>query len=185
MQFFMRKNKGAISVFLTLILLPMVIFSGMVVDVSRLYAAKTVISGAGDLTMNAALSRYDNKLKNEYGLLAMADTPDSPAAKEMLQGYFKESCGIGIAGEKENLHSMFQMELGEDGVKASGVKGSSLAQTDVLKQQIMEYMKIRGPVYIITDILEKLQKLPLKNMKEKQKYVKNKTEFGKALKELG
>ena len=75
MQFFMRKNKGAISVFLTLILLPMVIFSGMVVDVSRLYAAKTVISGAGDLTMNAALSRYDNKLKNEYGLLAMADTP--------------------------------------------------------------------------------------------------------------
>ena len=63
MQFFMGKNRGAISVFLALILLPMLIFSGIVVDVSRLYAAKTVVSGAGDLTMNAALSRYDKKLK--------------------------------------------------------------------------------------------------------------------------
>ena len=72
MQFFMGKNRGAISVFLALILLPMLIFSGIVVDVSRLYAAKTVVSGAGDLTMNAALSRYDKKLKDEYGLLAMA-----------------------------------------------------------------------------------------------------------------
>ena len=66
MQFFMGKNRGAISVFLALILLPMLIFSGIVVDVSRLYAAKTVVSGAGDLTMNAALSRYDKKLKDEY-----------------------------------------------------------------------------------------------------------------------
>ena len=46
MQFFMGKNRGAISVFLALILLPMLIFSGIVVDVSRLYAAKTVVSGA-------------------------------------------------------------------------------------------------------------------------------------------
>ena len=61
MQFFIGKNRGAISVFLALILLPMLIFSGIVVDVSRLYAAKTVVSGAGDLTMNAALSRYDKK----------------------------------------------------------------------------------------------------------------------------
>lgn len=183
MQLFKGKSKGAISVFLTLIMLPMVIFSGMVVDVSRLYAAKNVISGAGDLTMNAALSKYDDKLKSEYGLLAMKDTPDSPSLKDTLQGYFQDSCGIGLEGE--DIHSMFQMELGTEGVKASGVKGSSLAETDVLKQQIMEYMKIRGPVYIVSDILEKLQKLPLKNMKEKQKYVKNKTEYGKALKKLG
>ena len=157
MQFFMGKNRGAISVFLALILLPMLIFSGIVVDVSRLYAAKTVVSGAGDLTMNAALSRYDKKLKDEYGLLAMADAPDSAKVKDTLQGYFKESCGIDIGEEKETLHSMLQMELGENGLTASGVKGTSLAETDVLRQQIMEYMKIRGPVYIVNDILEKMK----------------------------
>ena len=185
MQFFMGKNKGAISVFLTLILLPMVIFSGIIVDVSRLYAAKTVVSGAGDLTMNAALSRYDKKLKDEYGLLAMADAPDSAKVKDTLQGYFKESCGIDIGEEKETLHSMLQMELGENGLTASGVKGTSLAETDVLRQQIMEYMKIRGPVYIVNDILEKMKKLPLKNMKEKREHIKNKTKYGKALKKIG
>lgn len=187
MQFFIGKNRGTISVFLSLILLPMIIFSGIVVDVSRLYAAKTVISGAGDLTMNAALSEYDKKLKDEYGLLAIADTPDSPKMKESLESYFKESCGMTLSQEKDaqKLHTMFQMELGEDGVKVKGVDGSSLAQTGVLKQQIMEYMKIRGPVYIIMDILEKMKKLPLKNMEEKRDYVKKKTEFGKALKKIG
>ena len=185
MQFFMGKNRGAISVFLALILLPMLIFSGIVVDVSRLYAAKTVVSGAGDLTMNAALSRYDKKLKDEYGLLAMADAPDSAKVKDTLQGYFKESCGIDIGEEKETLHSMLQMELGENGLTASGVKGTSLAETDVLRQQIMEYMKIRGPVYIVNDILEKMKKLPLKNMKEKREHIKNKTKYGKALKKIG
>ena len=185
MQFFMGKNRGAISVFLALILLPMLIFSGIVVDVSRLYAAKTVVSGAGDLTMNAALSRYDKKLKDEYGLLAMADAPDSAKVKDTLQGYFKESCGIDIGEKKETLHSMLQMELGENGLTASGVKGTSLAETDVLRQQIMEYMKIRGPVYIVNDILEKMKKLPLKNMKEKREHIKNKTKYGKALKKIG
>ena len=185
MQFFIGKNRGAISVFLALILLPMLIFSGIVVDVSRLYAAKTVVSGAGDLTMNAALSRYDKKLKDEYGLLAMADAPDSAKVKDTLQGYFKESCGIDIGEEKETLHSMLQMELGENGLTASGVKGTSLAETDVLRQQIMEYMKIRGPVYIVNDILEKMKKLPLKNMKEKREHIKNKTKYGKALKKIG
>lgn len=185
MQFFMGKNRGAISVFLALILLPMLIFSGIVVDVSRLYAAKTVVSGAGDLTMNAALSRYDKKLKDEYGLLAMADAPDSAKVKDTLQGYFKESCGIDIGEEKETLHSMLQMELGENGLTASGVKRTSLAETDVLRQQIMEYMKIRGPVYIVNDILEKMKKLPLKNMKEKREHIKNKTKYGKALKKIG
>ena len=46
MRFFCGKNRGAISVFLTLILVPVLIFSGIIVDISRLYAAKTVISGA-------------------------------------------------------------------------------------------------------------------------------------------
>ena len=75
MRFFCGKNRGAISVFLTLILVPVLIFSGIIVDISRLYAAKTVISGAGDLTMNAALARYDKQLKDSYGLITMADDP--------------------------------------------------------------------------------------------------------------
>ena len=41
-------------------------FSGIIVDASRLFASKTVVSGAGDLAMNAALAQYD---KNAEGFL--------------------------------------------------------------------------------------------------------------------
>lgn len=187
MRFFCGKNRGAISVFLTLILVPVLIFSGIIVDASRLYASKTVISGAGDLTMNAALSTYDKKLKDSYGLIAMAEDPSSPSVKSQMEQYFKESCNASLleGEDSDDLHSMIQLELGENGINLQGVESSSLADTQVLQQQIIEYMKFRAPVYMVTDILEKFRKLPLQNMKEKKNYVDAKSKYGKALQKLG
>ena len=84
MQLFCGKQRGSICVLLTLILVPVLMFSGIIVDASRLFASKTVVSGAGDLTMNAALAQYDKKLKDTYGLTAMAKTPDSPDEQQKL-----------------------------------------------------------------------------------------------------
>lgn len=187
MRFFCGKNRGAISVFLTLILVPVLVFSGIIVDASRLYASKTVISGAGDLTMNAALAAYDKKLKDSYGLIAMSEDPASPSVTGKMEQYFKESCNASFLQDENNddLHSMIQLELGENGLNLKGVEDSSLADTQVLQQQIMEYMKFRAPVYMITDILEKFRKLPLQNMKEKKEYIDAKSKYGKALQQLG
>ena len=187
MLFFCGKNRGAISVFLTLILVPVLIFSGIIVDISRLYAAKTVISGAGDLTMNAALARYDKQLKDSYGLITMADDPSSPSMKTYLEQSFLESCNASALKDTKStdLHSMIQLELGTEGVEVQGVKNSSLADTQVLQQQILEYMKFRAPVYMVSDILEKFKKMPLKNMNEKKDYIEAKTDYAKKTKELG
>ena len=187
MRFFCGKNRGAISVFLTLILVPVLIFSGIIVDISRLYAAKTVISGAGDLTMNAALARYDKQLKDSYGLITMADDPSSPSMKTYLEQSFLESCNASALKDTKStdLHSMIQLELGTEGVEVQGVKNSSLADTQVLQQQILEYMKFRAPVYMVSDILEKFKKMPLKNMNEKKDYIEAKTKKKKKAKELG
>lgn len=187
MRFFCGKNRGAISVFLTLILVPVLIFSGIIVDISRLYAAKTVISGVGDLTMNAALARYDKQLKDSYGLITMADDPSSPSMKTYLEQSFLESCNASALKDTKStdLHSMIQLELGTEGVEVQGVKNSSLADTQVLQQQILEYMKFRAPVYMVSDILEKFKKMPLKNMNEKKDYIEAKTDYAKKAKELG
>lgn len=187
MRFFCGKNRGAISVFLTLILVPVLMFSGIIVDISRLYAAKTVISGAGDLTMNAALARYDKQLKDSYGLIAMADDPSSPSVKTYLEQSFLESCNASVLKDTKSadIHSMIQLELGTNGVEIEGVKNSSLADVQVLQQQIMEYMKFRAPVYMVSDILDKFRNMPLKNMNEKKDYIKAKTNYAKKAKELG
>ena len=173
MRIFFGKQGGSICVFLTLILVPVLIFSGIIVDASRLFASKTVVSGAGDLAMNAALAQYDKMLKDSYGLTAMAKDPGSPEEQEALKQMFCESISARYLkhADTEELSSVIQVSLAENGFEAKGVSSSSLADVNVLRQQIVEYMKFRGPVYIADDIIEKLKKLPFKNVKKQKKYV--------------
>lgn len=184
MQLFCGKQRGSICVLLTLILVPVLMFSGIIVDASRLFASKTVVSGAGDLTMNAALAQYDKKLKDTYGLTAMAKTPDSPDEQQKLEQMFKESINAkNLTGESsDGLSSLIQLE--ETGFEAKGVASSSLAENDVFRQQVMEYMKFRGPVYMADDIVGKIKKLPFNNVKKQQKYVKAKSEYALKASEL-
>ena len=55
MQIFYEK-KGAISVFLSVILLPMLIVALLATDAARIYSAKSVIADAGEMAMNAAFA---------------------------------------------------------------------------------------------------------------------------------
>lgn len=186
MRIFCGKQGGSICVFLTLILVPVLIFSGIIVDASRLFASKTVVSGAGDLAMNAALAQYDEMLKDSYGLTAMAKDPGSPQEQEELKKMFCESISARYlkSSDSDDLSSVIQVALAENGFEAKGVSSSSLADVNVLRQQIVEYMKFRGPVYIADDIIEKLKKLPFKNVKKQKNYVDKKTEYGQAASEL-
>lgn len=186
MRLFCGKQGGSICVFLTLILVPVLLFSGIIVDASRLFASKTVVSGAGDLAMNAALAQYDKMLKDSYGLTAMAKDPGSPQEQEALKKMFCESISARYLkhADSDDLSSVIQVSLAENGFEAKGVSSSSLADVNVLRQQIVEYMKFRGPVYIADDIIEKLKKLPFKNVTKQKIYVDTKTDYGQAASEL-
>ena len=65
-----RKKDGAVSVFLTIILVPMIVVSCLFVDACRAKLAEPVVSSAGDLTLNTALTQYDATLNDYYGLMA-------------------------------------------------------------------------------------------------------------------
>ena len=70
---FSKRQQGVISVFLSMILLMMFVFSGVIIDGSRIFAAKNIVSGAGQLALNSGLSTYDEALKDAYGLIAMSE----------------------------------------------------------------------------------------------------------------
>ena len=55
MRFF-RKNDGAVSVFLVIILVPMLVVTSLFVDVARLHLGQAMIDSAGDLTLNTAMT---------------------------------------------------------------------------------------------------------------------------------
>lgn len=162
--------RGSISILLVIILLPMMTFSAVVVDTSRINMAKTVMAGAGDLTMNTALANYDTILKDVYGLFAMSqEKTEEDLAKDLKEYFAKTISGYGVVSEAEsgayvesllgsfnsllagtteyeNGHLSDLLKLEDLTVEADRVDNSSLASSAVLRNQIIEYMKFRAPL---------------------------------------
>lgn len=159
MKFFYR-TRGTISVFLCLILLPVMIFGCMTVDASRIYLSKVVISDAGEMAMNAGLAQYNDILRDEYGLLAMDRSPEEMS--DELAEYFNASLnGTGLP-DAESYQKI--LDLLTENFKAINVEGSEIYKTDVEKQQIIEYMKYRAPVCLTELVLEKFDQLKDTNL---------------------
>lgn len=171
------RNNGAISVFLTLILLPVLIMGGMTVDASRIYMSKVLISDAGEMAMNAGLAQYDEKLHDEYGLLVMDQSPESMA--EELEMYFKSSLNeIELPGEDDYKKIL---DLMTKSFQAINIQGSEIYRTEVEKQQILEYMKYRAPIYLAELLKEKLEQL--RDTKKITKAMDAQMDFSQAMEE--
>lgn len=144
---FVKKHDGAIAVFMTLILIPTFIFSGVMVDGSRILASKNIVSGAGDLAMNAALSNYHEPLNETYGLLAMANS--ATEVESILQDCFEMSLNASGVSREDFSKALVYLELTEGGFQASDLVDTEIYQTEVFKQEVLEYMKYRAPVKLV------------------------------------
>ena len=56
---FWKKTRGAISIFLVIILLPTMTMAGLFLDISRVKMAEEVVATSADLAINTVLSEYD------------------------------------------------------------------------------------------------------------------------------
>lgn len=169
------KNRGTISVFLTIILVPVLLLGGMTTDAARIGMSKVVISDAGEMAMNAGLAQYNEELHDEYGLLVMDQSPESMQSD--LEKYFNGSLnGTGLPGTEDYKKIL---DLLTKNFEAINVQGSEIYQTEVEKQQILEYMKYRAPVCLAELVLKKLNEL--KDTKKMAEAMNKQMEFGKAM----
>ena len=90
---FVLKRRGAISVFLVVVLVPMLVMSATMVDVSRVNLGNAMAVSAGDLTANTVLTNYDYQLKKMYGLLASSNNTKDFLDK--MEGFY---CDTIMAG---------------------------------------------------------------------------------------
>ncbi len=160
MRFF-QKTKGAISIFLVIILVPMMTVSSLFVDASKVKLARAMAESAGDLTLNTALTNYDTKLKELYGLLATAQDTSDLFAK--LEDYYRTcitSSGVsaedadtyveqimaqlGIVAENSDTADIMNMELVDFSVEK--YTDADLANATILEKQIVDFMKYRAPI---------------------------------------
>ena len=65
-----NNSHGAVTVFLTLILVPCLIFTCAFGDISRVELSKSQSNAAADLALYSLMSNYDADLKEWSGLVA-------------------------------------------------------------------------------------------------------------------
>jgi hypothetical protein len=149
-----RDTKGAVTVMVTLLLIPSILLSGTAVDLARLYTARSILQDANQLAANSVLTQYNALLQDLYGLYGvMADDP-------VLAGMLDEYIQAAVFGEDwiEKGLGTFQLFYGSNlqPVNVETPEGQHLANAEVLRRQIEDYMKFRGPVIIVEDILSLL-----------------------------
>lgn len=170
----MRKKwfngRGAVSIFLVIVLVPMMTCSALFVDASRVKSATGLVSSAGDLTLNTVLSQYDVDLNDFYGLMASAQDMDDVlgAAEEYFTSCIK-SQGIDTTNTTKWVNSIKDIFF-EDGdiadllgadlapdtnVTVTATSDGSLTNPALVKTQVVEFMKYRSPINGVVDLFDK------------------------------
>jgi len=179
MRSFINNAKGAVTVFVTLLLIPAILVSGTAVDLARIHTARSIVQDANQLAANSVLTQYNALLYDLYGLFGVAD--DDPILGQLLDEYIN----VSIFGESKQDRSLGTLQLfyGSDITLEEPLfaDGKNLRNEDVLRRQIEEYMKFRGPVIIVQDMLELLGS---STFKEDTEVIGDKLEIESALADL-
>ena len=139
---FFYKNRGVITVFVTLIMVPIVVFTGTMVDLARLklYSSLAVVTADG--YGEAVLSEYDNVLKEMYGLFSVTQSEDG---KKTIEKYAKQAAyAFNPNGDDSKLSGFMPYKNATVKVSHSAVEGATLSNPNVLLSQISAFMKFRA-----------------------------------------
>lgn len=172
---FFLKDHGAISVFISVIMLPVLVFGCLIIDGTRIMGSKSIVTEAGDLAMNAALSQYDTILKDMYGLLGMEELNSSDFEK-----YFNYTINAANVDGGSGYGGLICLD--NQGFTLSGVNHSQVCEPEVMRQQILEYSKYRMPLAFGEDILEKLE--IIKEQNKTAQAVKNQMKVSEKFEEV-
>lgn len=193
MRNFFEKSRGSITVFVALILVPTVFFSGFLVDLARLklYGNQAVMTA--DNYGEAVLTQYDNLLKELYGLFAVTQGTDGAnaiAQLDELQKYVQSSFN---PSDHTVSWEYMQSVLGQtayDGfmpykdaeisLDYEVVKEANLGTPEVLGTQIGDFMQFRIAQQLLGDGSELLDTVAsVQNMENNAKLIDKKLELDK------
>ena len=186
------KQKGAITVFLTLILVPIIVVCSCFIDLSRVRLAQGMINSAGDLTMNTAMTSFDTILNEVYGMLASCQSKDD--ITKNVEEYFKTSLSsqgmedteiqeflkslnnlLGRAEESADVTDLLCITMEDSSFSLEEVENGNLTNPAVVKEQIVNFVKYRGVIDGIGKLIDMLT-----NSANATKDVKGDTEIIKA-----
>lgn len=146
----MKKRKlgvrGSITVFVALMMVPTVAFTGLMADFARMNMASVQVQNAAYLAASSALAHYEGLLFDVYGLLATSqqNTGNDPI-QDFAETIVWRSLGMDEGGDRLYMPSLNLFGPGSVEVNIElGGTDYSLENLAQLRYQILRYMAFRG-----------------------------------------
>lgn len=169
---FTKRERGAVSVFLVIIMVPCMLVASIFVDVGRVYLSKGMAESAADMALNSLMTNYDYDLNDWYGMVASCQSIDefyeasiecytsalksqNLTEEEMatLVGQFKSM--IGADTDVSDYLRVSETDGSTSSIKA--VDGANLGNATMLKSQIVDFMKYRAPLSLTETVIDRIQ----------------------------
>lgn len=190
-----RGSRGAVSVFLAIILVPCIVVASLFVDLSRVHLSKAAAESSADLALNALLTNYDGDLKDWYGMVASCQNIEQ--FYQVSASYFIRALKSQGMSDDEiillsdyysnatNDDTIYDLLAVECQTQPEGmiqeVQGANLSNAAMLKEQIVEFMKYRAPIEITVNLVERFKSDPTTSgaieAEENEPLVQDKQEF--------
>jgi len=164
----MRKRKGAISVFLIVVLFACVFLGALFIDASRVLLAQRAVRNAANSAARSALASYDTNLAKEYGMFAV----EEGTAKEAFTRYFTNNIEL----SQNDGFNILPLEVKEENITVNLTR--PITDDDVMQEAMNEYAKYRVLVNTSVGVIEKV-----KGLFDKSKDVFDSADLGKNAKE--
>ncbi len=170
-------NRGAVTIFLTIVLVPTIVFAAVFTDVSRVQFSKSMAESSGDLALDALLSKYDEDLEQYYGMVASCQNIDEYYSKttDYFAGMMRAE-GISNANVEQFVDFMYRYansgsvsdflktELETAGINVSDMNSQLDGNAALIEDEIVEFMKYRGPIEISEKLIDRFLEKGNKNV---------------------
>ncbi|WP_202710297.1 DUF5702 domain-containing protein [Sporosalibacterium faouarense] len=179
----MKKSgeRGAITVFLSIILLVIIILAGSMVDAARIITAKSQAERAANSSVNSILANYRSDLKEQYGLFAFKGN-NLEEINSIIDYFMKRNLRPQDGLEEYDINENF-VDIYDFSIDSDSQSFFDLEQNQVLKDEILEIMKYRAPKELIETFLEKLE--IIKKSSKTANLIEKKIEVEDSFRELG
>lgn len=143
-----RSERGAVTVFLIMILAVVFAFVSIFIDFSRMFATQARAEALAHAASRSVMSAYDRELAEQYGLFAYGQTEESYIMSKVLEDQ------LALTRRQDGL-PLLGARLEESTVEMLRPIGIY----EVFERQIREQMKYRAPIDITIEIFNHFKPL--------------------------
>lgn len=141
-----KEQKGTVTIYLALIFMVMIVFTGVFIDLARIRLAQNQLRRITNSAARSVLASYNPALKNEYGVFVVNNDID-------CQGEFRKYIELNLDSFSSKNFKLLNCNYENSQL----VLSQPLDNLTALKRQVLEEMKYSAPIEISRDLIDKFR----------------------------